>query len=267
MADYALPLSGKVALVTGGSRGIGEAIVLELARRGATVIFTYVSPKSEPLTYSILRNIGLLPHNPPAHAIRIDLSTPSGPKDLIAEIKTWFTTTTLKEEEKELKIDILVNNAGVEKVKSLSEITLDDYNAVFDLNVRAPILLTQAVLPYLNKGGRVINIGSVGGRAAFKDLSLYCAAKAALEGLTRCWAKELGGDGIAVNCIAPGPVKSELLDNIPKDIVEMQMATTPLENRLGTVEEVADVVAAMAGRDGRWVTGQVISVSGGWAVY
>lgn len=139
---------------------------------------------------------------------------------------------------------------------------VSDYDSVFNLNARGVILLTQALLPYLSSNGRIINIGSVGGRSAFKSLSLYCASKAALEGLTRCWAAELGGNGTTVNCVCPGPVQSELLDNIPKDIVEKQKASTPIQGRLGTVEEIANVVAGLAGKDGAWITGQTISASG-----
>jgi 3-oxoacyl-[acyl-carrier protein] reductase len=167
----------------------------------------------------------------------------------------------------ELKIDILVNNAGVEVVKGLGNITPEDYSKVYDLNVRGTILMTQAVLPYLPPRGRIINISSVGSRAGFKDLSLYCSSKAAIEGLTRCWAAELGHNGTTVNAVNPGPVESEMLANIPKDIVEGQKKATPIENRLGTVEEVAAVVGWLAGNESRWVTGQTISASGGWAMY
>jgi 3-oxoacyl-[acyl-carrier protein] reductase len=167
----------------------------------------------------------------------------------------------------ELKIDILVNNAGVEVVKGLGNITTEDYNKVYDLNVRGTILMTQAVLPYLPPGGRIINISSVGSRAGFKHLSLYCSSKAAIEGLTRCWAAELGHNGTTVNAVNPGPVESEMLANIPEEIVEEQKRATPIENRLGTVEEVAAVVAWLAGNESRWVTGQTISASGGWAMY
>ncbi|KAI1737539.1 3-ketoacyl-acyl carrier protein reductase [Xylaria scruposa] len=259
MADYSLPLSGKVAVVTGGSRSIGEAIAMELAKRGATVVITYVSAKSEARVNEICARIEALPHKPSAHFIQADLSTLSAPEKVKSSLLAWRG--------KDLSIDIIVNNAGVEKVKGLGEISVDDYDAVFNLNVRGVILLTQALLPYLNRNGRIINIGSVGGRSSFKDVSLYCASKAALEGLTRSWAAELGGNGTTVNCVAPGPVASELLDNIPKDIVERQIATTPLGNRLGTAEEIANVVAGLAGKDGAWITGQVISASGGWAVY
>jgi 3-oxoacyl-[acyl-carrier protein] reductase len=164
-------------------------------------------------------------------------------------------------------IDILVNNAGVELVKLLGDITPEDFASVYDINVRGALLMTQAVLPYLPPKGRIINIGSVGGRAGFASLGLYCSSKAALEGLTRCWAAELGKNGTTVNTVNPGPVQSEMLDNIPKDIVEAQKKATPIENRVGTVEEVARVVCWLAGEDASWVTGQTISASGGWAMY
>ncbi|KAI1819651.1 3-ketoacyl-acyl carrier protein reductase [Xylaria intraflava] len=257
--DYALPLSGKVAVVTGGSRSIGEGIAMELARRGATVIITYVSAGSEVLAKEICARIEALPHRPSAHSIRVDLSSLSAPEIVTSSLLKWRG--------KGLAIDILVNNAGVENVRSLGEIAVEDYDTVFNLNVRGVILLTQALLPYFNKNGRIINIGSVGGRAAFKNLSLYCSSKAALEGLTRCWAAELGRDGTTVNCVSPGPVASALLDNIPQDLVEMQKSITPLGNRLGTLEEIANVVVSLASKDGAWITGQVISASGGYAVY
>lgn len=152
-------------------------------------------------------------------------------------------------------------------VKPLGSITPSDFAYVYDLNVRGALLITQAILPYLAPNGRIINISSVGSRAGFKELGLYCSSKAALEGLTRCWAAELGKNGTTVNAVNPGPVQSEMLDNIPKDIVDMQKAQTPLQNRVGTVEEVAAVVCWLAGEDSRWVTGQTINASGGWTMY
>ncbi|KAI0132966.1 3-ketoacyl-acyl carrier protein reductase [Xylariales sp. AK1849] len=254
-----LPLSGKLALVTGASRGIGEGIAFELARRGASVVMAYASPSSEAKVEALSNRIEALPHKPATYSVRADLGTIDGPSEVVANV--------LKLTDNKLKLDILVNNAGLERVKSLAEIQVDDYNAVYDLNVRGTILLTQAVLPYLNDNGRIINIGSVGSRAGFKSLSLYCSSKAALEGLTRCWAAELGGNGTTVNCVNPGPVQSDMLDNIPKDIVDMQKAQTPIQNRLGSVEEIANIVAGLAGNDGAWITGQAISASGGWALY
>jgi 3-oxoacyl-[acyl-carrier protein] reductase len=127
----------------------------------------------------------------------------------------------------------LVNNAGTEGIKKLDEITPQDFAQVYDLNVRGALLMTQAVLPYLQPQGRIINISSVASRAGFPGFGLYCSSKAALEGLTWCWAGELGGNGTTVNAVNPRPVESNMLKNVPKEIVEKQKAETPVENRLG----------------------------------
>jgi 3-oxoacyl-[acyl-carrier protein] reductase len=217
---------------------------------------------SSPPFLDVARRLRDLPKRPNFLTVPGDISKVEDPEKIIGACKVWRSRSGT-----ELKIDILVNNAGVEVVKGLGSITPEDYNTVYDLNVRGTILMTQAVLPYLPPGGRIINISSVGSRAGFKDLSLYCSSKAAIEGLTRCWAAELGHNSTTVNAVNPGPVESEMLANIPKDIVEGQKKATPIENRLGTVEEVAAVVGWLAGSESRWVTGQTISASGGWAMY
>ena len=163
-------------------------------------------------------------------------------------------------------IDILVNNAGAELAKSLEEITIEDFDSIFHLNLRAPLLLTQAVRKYLRKG-RIINIGSVGARCGFGGLSMYCSSKAALEGLTRALSAEIGDEGHTINTVNPGPVQSDMLDMIPKDLIDMQKKQTPVEKRLGTVDDVAQIVAWLASEESRWVTGQAISASGGYALY
>jgi 3-oxoacyl-[acyl-carrier protein] reductase len=160
-----------------------------------------------------------------------------------------------------------VNNAGRESVGSLAELSVNDYDAVFNLNVRGLILMTQAVLPYLQPKGRIINIASVAAREGFASLGVYCASKAAVEGLTRVWATELGHNGTTVNAVNPGPVQTDMLDNIPKDIIEMQKKVTPVEHRVGQPKEVADIVSWLAGQESAWVSGQAISASGGYAMY
>lgn len=262
MSAPSTPLTGKTAVVTGASRSIGYGIALKLARQGANVVLGYTSPSSAPKAAELKATIESLSHSPKAHTVQADLGTLDGPKHLISETVQWATSAGV-----DAKIDILVNNAGLERVKGLDELSVEDYSAVFDVNVRGTILLTQAALPYLNPNARIVNISSVGARAGFKNLSLYCSSKAALEGLTRCWAAELGGNGTTVNVVSPGPVQSEMLDNIPKEIVEMQKQQTPVQNRLGTIEEIADVVAWLAGPSSAWITGQTISASGGWAMY
>lgn len=224
------------------------------------MVLTYTSESSKPLIEELIsQNIETLPHKPQAFSVRGDLSKPDSPQEIIMAITPWLQGR---------KISILVNNAGVELVRRLGDITVADFNFVYDVNVRGTLLMTQAVLPYLSpNGGRIINISSVGSRAGFPGLGVYCSSKAAIEGLTRCWAAELGKDGTTVNAVNPGPVESEMLEKIPKDIVEGQMKGTPVENRLGTVDDIAQIVGWLAGEESRWVTGQVISASGGWAMY
>ncbi|KAL3443140.1 hypothetical protein BJX65DRAFT_320950 [Aspergillus insuetus] len=250
-------LSGKVAIVTGGSRGIGERIALELAQNGAKVAITFTSSGSEGPVNSSIKTINGLGNGASAIGIKADLRDPTSPAEIVAQTTKHFGE----------HIDILVNNAGVELVKPISDITVDDFSFVYDLNVRAPLLMLQSVLPHLRAPGRIINIGSVGGRSGFKQLSVYCSSKAALEGMTRCWAAELGSAGHTVNCVNPGPVQTDLIGNIPQETVQMQKDSTPIENRLGTVADIAPVVVWLASEESRWITGQVVSASGGWAMY
>ncbi|KAK3311660.1 uncharacterized protein B0T15DRAFT_82110 [Chaetomium strumarium] len=258
LSNLSFNLKGKVAIVTGASRGIGAGIALELARRGAKATGTYTSESSSAAMDALISQISSLNNGSQAIKIKADLRDPLAPQHIIEQTIHSFGA----------HIDILVNNAGAELVKPLPEITADDFASIYDLNVRGPMLMTQAVLRHLRApGGRVINISSVGARHGFKNLSVYCSSKAALEGMTRCWAAELGGAGHTVNAVNPGPVQTQLMENIPSEIVEMQKAQTPVQNRVGTVDDVAQVVAWLASEESRWVSGQVISASGGWAMY
>ncbi|OLN81022.1 L-xylo-3-hexulose reductase 3 [Colletotrichum chlorophyti] len=275
------PLTGKTAIVSGASRGLGAAMALELATQGASVtlpppqsrawmgirsltcvrqvMLLYTSPSSTPKVEALLSQIASLPHSPAAKSFKTDLASPDAPSEVLSALDAWLGPSA--------PVHILVNNAGTELNAPLGGITPSSFARVYDLNVRAPLLLTQAVLPRLAPASRIINVGSVGARQGFPGLGLYCSSKAALEGLTRCWARELGGNGTTVNCVAPGPVQSDMLDNVPKELVEMQKRHTPVQHRLGTVEEVARIVAWLAGSESSWVSGQVISASGGWAMY
>ena len=161
-------------------------------------------------------------------------------------------------------IDILVNNAALEFNRSILDTTAEDYAKIFDVNVRGALLMTKAVVPHLRAPGRIINMSSVGSRSAFPELTLYCASKAALEGITRCLAAELGSAGHTVNAVLPGPTESEMLDAIPEDIVEMQKKWTPVEQRVARPGDIAQVVAWLAEEQSRWISGQAISASGGY---
>ncbi|KAK3388055.1 hypothetical protein B0H63DRAFT_432052 [Podospora didyma] len=254
-------LEGQVAVITGASRGLGHGMAVELARLGASVMLIFTSDSSAKRVEDLCDQISQLPLRPRARACKVNLASFDAPGQILADLDAWMGPDSC--------IDILVNNAGIEVVKGLGEIEVADYDKVYDLNVRAPILLTQALLPRFSSEGnnRIINIGSVGGRRGFSQLGLYCSSKAALEGLTRCWAAELGGNGTTVNQVNPGPVQSEMLENIPKEIVDLQKKQTPVQNRLGTVDEIAKVVAWLASPESSWITGQVISASGGLEMY
>lgn len=187
------------------------------------------------MAQDIAGRITSLPHHPLALCVRGDLGNCQAPRDIVETVTNW-----LRENGQGKNIHILFNDAGVELAKCLGSISAEGFASVYGLNVRGTLLMSQAILPYLATHGRIINLSSVGARAAFANLSVYCSSKAAIEGLTRCWAAELGHNGTTVNAVSPGPVQSQMLDNIPQDLVEAQKKATPIEHRVGTIEEVAD---------------------------
>lgn len=164
-------------------------------------------------------------------------------------------------------IDILVNNAAIISGEFTQDITAEHFDEVFHTNVRAPLFMLQAVLPHLRKPGRIINLSSVGGRQGYPGVGAYAASKAAIEGFTRVWAAELGKDGTTVNAVNPGPVKSEMLDQVDPKLVEPQLKATLVEQRAGRPEEIAEIIAFLAAPGSSWVSGQCISASGGFHQY
>lgn len=229
-------------------------MALELARRGAKVTLVYTSARSEKLAEEVAYKISSLGNGSAATIVQADLRDLSAPANIVAATRAAFGD----------HIDILVNNAGVLFNKPVVDTTAEDYAALFDVNVRAPLLLTGAVVPYLRAPGRIINMSSVGSRTCFANLALYAGSKAAIEGMTRSLAQELGSAGHTVNAVAPGPVESEMLADVPRDVVEGQLKQTAVERRIGTVDDVAKIVAWLCGEDARWVSGQTISASGGF---
>lgn len=193
-------------------------------------------------------------------SIRADLRNPESPAAIIKHTLTAFSTS---------HIDILVNNAGINRPTPLSTLTTSDFSEVFDTNVRAMVLMTQAVLPHLPpRHARIINIGSTAARIGVPEISLYTASKAAVEAMTRSWVAELGSRGVTVNTVAPGSVESELLrGSAGRDDVEEEARRTPVEGRVGTPEDVGRVVAWLAGEESLWVSGQCLCVSGGYRMW
>lgn len=192
-------------------------------------------------------------------SIRADLRDPSSPSSIIQKVTTVFGPA----------IHILVNNAGINEPKALADITVDDFANTFDVNVRSMVLMTQAVLPHLPPSiGRIINIGSTAARVGVPGISLYCASKLAIEGLSRSWAAELGDRGVTVNTVAPGSTQSDLLQNsTTNDDIAREAAATPAGRRVGQPDDIAQVVAWLASDDSRWITGQCICASGGYRMY
>lgn len=241
-------LEGKVAIVTGGSRGIGAGIALRLAKDGATVAVTYASNKDA--ADKVVSQIEAAGSK--AIAIKANVANEVENQNLIKEVVKTYG-----------KIDILVNNAGVFEQAPVESLELASYDRVFNVNVKGLIATTIAALPHLNDGGRIINISSIVAKISFPQSSIYSASKAAVDTLTRIWAQDLGKRGITVNAVSPGTTESDMFNaGIPKEAIPSIVEKTAL-GRLGTPSDIADVVAFLASNDGRWVTGQAIATDGG----
>ncbi len=241
-------LEGKTALVTGGSRGIGRAICLRLAEQGASVVLHYNRNRTaaEEVLASIGREVRLV------HA---DLGS-------VEEIETMFG------ELGDRKLDFLINNAGIWKSTPLGSSPAELIDEIIDTNLKGPFWVTQCALRLLKDGGRIVNISSVAGRTGVAGgRSLYGATKAATDSLTRNWALELAPRRILVNAVAPGYVTTDMTaEHLANPAtLERAMMRHPL-GRLGTPEDVADVVAFLCSYDARFITGQTINVSGGFVI-
>ena len=242
------PLRGKTALVTGGSRGIGAAIVRRMAKEGADVAFTY--SKSAKAAAVLVKEVSA--YGIKAKAYLADGAVPKSMPGLVGKVLKDFG-----------RLDILVNNAGVFLGGRIGEIKAADYERVMRINVDAVFALTNAAVRKMKPGGRIINISSVlGERAAGPDMGVYNASKFAVTGFSRSWAKDLGSQGILVNAVQPGPIDTELNPETG-DSADYQKARTSL-GRFGRPEEIAGAIAFLAGPDATYITGATLNVDGGW---
>ena len=226
------------------------------------VAFNYVSPSSRTAADALIDELHRK-YDQEAIAIHADMADPASP-DMIIQA----TLEAFKAEH----IHILVNNAGVGDNRPLEEVTMDDYSKLMDVNVRSVIFMTQAVLPFLpprsqGEGGRIINLSSISARGGYATQSVYAASKAAVEGLTRVWATELGHKyGVTVNAVNPGPVDTDMYQAAgPVHLARMeeQNKKVPAGQRCGTVEDIGDIITFLAEERSRWVTGDVICANGG----
>ena len=240
-------LNEKVALVTGGSRGIGAAIAKRLAADGANVAITYAKDASaaSAVVKAIERDGGK------AIAIQADAADADAVK---AAVEKTFATFG--------RLDVLVNNAGTALPKPFEEATLEEMDRVLDINVRGVFVATQAALKHMKSGGRIISIGSaVGERVMVPGLVAYAATKGAVKIFTQALSRELGSRGITVNNVQPGPIDTDL-NPATGDWAVPQKAATAL-NRYGHVEEIAAMVAFVAGPESSYITGSNLTVDGG----
>ena len=242
-------LSGKTALVTGASRGIGRASALALAKAGAQVLVHYSSSEKEAdAVVAEIRKAG-----GKADKVGADLRQAEGPHALAKQVRAIVGG----------RLDILVANAGVSKSASIEDTRIEDFDNLFAVNVRAPFFLVQQLLPALCKGSNIIFTSSLVARASAGTLSAYAATKGAVDTLVKHFAAELGPRGIRVNAVAPGVVETDM-SNFTKTEAGREVALgMQALKRLAQPDDIAPVVAFLASDDARWITGDTVRVDGG----
>jgi 3-oxoacyl-[acyl-carrier protein] reductase len=244
-----IDLTGRAALVTGGARGIGRAIVIRLATQGADVAFSYhANAAAADDTVKAVEALGRR-----AVAIQADVRDPATAETVVKATLDAFG-----------KVDILVNNAGITRDDLIMRMTEEAWRSVLETNLFGAFYMTKAVTrPMLKaRSGRIVNITSVSGQAGQMGQANYSSAKAGLIGLTKATARELASRSITVNAVAPGFVLTELTEGLPEALKDEITSRTPL-GRFGTTEEIADAVAFLASDEARYITGQVLAVDGG----
>lgn len=242
-------LTNKTALVTGASRGIGRAAALALAAAGARVIVHYGrgADEAQAVVAQIRANGGR------ADAVDADLAAPDGAHKLAAKVRALVGD----------RLDVIVANAGISKAAPIEDFTVQDFDNLFAVNVRAPYFLVQQLLPVLGPGSSVVLVSSLGAHAVVGALSAYSATKGAVNTLVKQFASALGPRGIRVNAVAPGVIDTDLSNFTKTEEGRVVALGMQAFKRIGQPEDVGPVVAFLASDDARWITGDTIRVDGG----
>lgn len=249
----------KIALVTGGSRGLGKNMALRLAEKGIDVILTYNSNKAE--ADSVVASIQALGRK--AKAFQLNAGDVKTFPDFFGEVSTY-----LKAETGQTNFDFLINNAGTALYALFAETTEEQFDTALNIHYKGVFFLTQKALPLMNDGGRIINISSGLARFSLPGSSAYGSMKGAIEVLTRYLAKELGPRRIAANVVAPGAIETDFGGGRVRDDKEMNAHVAALTalGRVGLPEDIGGVVAFLCSDDAKWINGQRIEVSGGMSL-
>ena len=248
--------NSKIALVTGGSRGLGRNMAISLAKKGIDVVFTYNSNKQK--ADEVVAEIQSLGQK--AMAFQLDTSNVKAFDEFFKRL-----TASLKELTGSTNFDFLINNAGTALYAPFAETTEAQFDEVMNIHYKGVFFLTQKALPFINDGGRIINISSGLARFSLPGSSAYGSMKGAIEVLTRYLAKELGSRGIAANIVAPGAIETDFGNGHVRDNKDVNghIAGMTALGRVGLPDDIGGVVAFLCTEDGRWINGQRIEVSGG----
>lgn len=248
-----------ISLVTGASRGLGRNTALSIARHGGDVILTHRNSPSAAQT--LVAEIEALGRK--AVALRLDTAEVASFPAFIESVRTALNETWGRG-----RLDHLINNAGHGEMADFATTTEAQFDALFAVHVKGVFFLTQALLPILNDGGRIINVSSGLTRVSFPGFSAYSAAKGAVEVLSVYLAKELGHRGITVNTVAPGAIETDFLGGAVRDTPDYNkaFASTTALGRVGVPDDIGPMIASLLGPDNRWVNGQRIEVSGGQSI-